>query len=107
MPKKMDEATRKRVRAVRMLLAGKRCAEVARGSVLPGKQCILGKHCLMKEESRRCVPSVAGVSQRNWISASLRNCAVHCYRVRRHMVLAPSCGPSSGCSCSSSASSVS
>jgi transposase len=30
MPKKMDEATRKRVRAGRMLLVGKRCADVAK-----------------------------------------------------------------------------
>ena len=30
MSKKMDEATRKRVRAGRMLLAGKRCADVAK-----------------------------------------------------------------------------
>lgn len=57
MAKKMDEATRKRVRAGRMLLAGKRCAEVAQ-SVGVARQTVYTWKALLDEggiEALRCV----------------------------------------------------
>ena len=57
MAKTMDEATRKRVRAGRMLLAGKRCAEVAQ-AVGVARQTVYTWKALLDEggiEALRCV----------------------------------------------------
>jgi transposase len=59
MSKKMDEATRKRVRAGRMLLAGKRCAEVAQ-AVGVARQTVYTWKGLLNEGGIEALRAVGG-----------------------------------------------
>ena len=102
--KRLSEATKKRLKAGRMLLAGQGCADVAKAvGVWHGKPYIRGKGCWMKAASMPCAPFRNGAAQPNSMSSSWRRCEQLSCVVRPSMDLAPSYGPSSAWAPSSSA----
>lgn len=58
--KRLDEAIRRRVRAGRMLLAGKTPAEAARAVGVARQQRTHGRRCWMKAALTHCAPCLRG-----------------------------------------------
>ncbi len=107
MAKRLDEATKKRLRAGRMLLAGKRPAEVAEKVGVARQTVYTWKDLLDEGGLMRCAQSHPEADQPNWMHHSLKGYTARCCKSRPNTVLALSSGHSSELAQSSSVCTVS
>lgn len=89
----MDDATRRRVKVGRLLLASKGCAEVAHAVGIHGRL------FSMKVALTHCALWVGVAGLRNWMRGSWMSCGAACSIVQPSMGSAPSCGRINGCVC--------